>query len=272
MRETIINDTKVRAAVWLHKFSGQSHRPHNHDELEVNLVTQGYATYLVDDQVFELFEGTLIWLYPEQTHVLFGQSKDFEMLILVIRPEELQNICQSSDTIHLLQARPTNPFCKRLAPPSARIHVEFCHRLLLLKDARDLLNAGLAYAVLLLWKAFQDADRILPINRLSPIVQKAAQTISEDLDYESLALMAKRLGVSPTRLGVIFRKQIGITMVEFKNQHRINRSLTMMSAEPERTLLSIALDCGFGSYTQFYRVFKSLLGVGPEQFRIRELD
>jgi hypothetical protein len=49
-----------------HEHRGTAPSPHRHDELEVNLVVRGLATYLLGDRRYDLGEGTLAWLFTER--------------------------------------------------------------------------------------------------------------------------------------------------------------------------------------------------------------
>jgi AraC-like DNA-binding protein len=69
--------------------------------------------------------------------------------------------------------------------------------------------------------------------------------------------------MSPAHLSRLFKSQIGTTIVDFRNQQRFERFIRLRESGDAATLTRAALDAGFGSYPQFYRVFKRLTGVGP---------
>ncbi|OQX70164.1 MAG: hypothetical protein B6A08_01425 [Sorangiineae bacterium NIC37A_2] len=77
--------------------------------------------------------------------------------------------------------------------------------------------------------------------------------------------LAKRLGLSPSRLTALFREQMGVSIVEYRNRLRIERFFTLV-APGGGNLLQAALDAGFGSYAQFHRVFRDLLGTTPKEY------
>jgi AraC-like DNA-binding protein len=77
--------------------------------------------------------------------------------------------------------------------------------------------------------------------------------------------LAKRFAVSPTKLGHIFNEEMGVGLVEYKNRLRIERFLTLV-APGGGNLMQAALDAGFGSYAQFHRVFRELLGATPREY------
>ena len=58
---------------------------------------------------------------------------------------------------------------------------------------------------------------------------------------------------------------MGVSLVEYKNRLRIERFLTLV-APGGGNLMQAALDAGFGSYAQFHRVFRNLLGATPKEY------
>jgi transcriptional regulator GlxA family with amidase domain len=77
--------------------------------------------------------------------------------------------------------------------------------------------------------------------------------------------LAKRFAVSPTKLGHVFNEEMGIGLVDYKNRLRVERFLTLV-APGGGNLMQAALDAGFGSYAQFHRVFRELLGATPREY------
>lgn len=77
--------------------------------------------------------------------------------------------------------------------------------------------------------------------------------------------LAKRFGLSPSRLTRTFKEEMGVPLVEYRNRLRIERFFTLV-APGGGNLLQAALDAGFGSYAQFHRVFRELLGTTPREY------
>lgn len=77
--------------------------------------------------------------------------------------------------------------------------------------------------------------------------------------------LGKRFGVSASKLTQVFRDEMGVSLVEYKNRLRIERFFTIV-APGGGNLMQAALDAGFGSYAQFHRVFRELLGATPKEY------
>ena len=85
--------------------------------------------------------------------------------------------------------------------------------------------------------------------------------------WRELAELARQAGLSPSRLSRLFRAQTGVSLVEYRNQQRLERFLRLYRQGRRWSMLAAALTAGFGSYPQFHRVFKRLMGSGPAEYR-----
>lgn len=62
-----------------------------------------------------------------------------------------------------------------------------------------------------------------------------------------------------------FRRQVGVSLVDYRNRIRVERFLGLVE-QGGGNLLAAALEAGFGSYAQFHRVFRHLLGAMPKEY------
>ena len=156
--------------VWHYRPDGSRHTPHHHEELEINLVTQGTAAYLLGDRRYELRRHTLVWLFPDQEHALLDQSPDHAMWIGVFTPRLLRQVCTTLSTQTLCAADPDGWYCKaagrgrRPAPGRAFGGGGWPPR----KVTSRLHNAGLGFAALSAWAAYGRAGDGVPRLRRPP--------------------------------------------------------------------------------------------------------
>src|SRR5690606_28744682 len=80
----------------------------------------------------------------------------------------------------------------------------------------------------------------------SPLVERVLQAVSEDLPMTGEQL-AMELGVSPGHLARSFRREMGLSLVDYRNRRRIDRFFDAISrAGGNVNLLDAALEAGFG--------------------------
>jgi AraC-like DNA-binding protein len=95
------------------------------------------------------------------------------------------------------------------------------------------------------------------------LAQRAVRALERD-PVVTGERIAQEMGISPGHLARTFKSEMGISLVEYRNRLRIERFLRAVQSGNE-SLLRAALDAGFGSYAQFFRVYRKLLGSTPRE-------
>lgn len=83
----------------------------------------------------------------------------------------------------------------------------------------------------------------------------------------SLANISSFANINPNSICNMFRKDLGLTYLDYVNQLRLKRSMELLLAPEDRTVHEIAILVGYKSERQFFRVFKGHVGTTPQQFR-----
>ncbi len=166
----------------------------------------------------------------------------------------------------LLQTEPSGEFCRRLAEKDVGRLEDILIELADASDQLSLLNAGLSYSLLYAWRCFERASDV-PVRDVHPAVERAARLLRDSPESLSLEKLAHQAGLSATRLSRLFKEQTGSALVDFRNRQRVERFLHIYGTGQRVTMLDAALEAGFGSYPQFHRVFKRMMGHSPMQFR-----
>lgn len=99
---------------------------------------------------------------------------------------------------------------------------------------------------------------------LSDGVVAVLRRIRADASIPSSGL-AKGTGMTARTLARRFHSEVGVSLVDYRNRVRVERFLGLVERRGGN-LLSAALDAGFGSYAQFHRTFRRLLGVTPSEY------
>jgi AraC-like DNA-binding protein len=268
MREELALRPAVDGRVVRHAAGSRLPRPHRHAELEVNLVVRGSASYLLGERRYELTPGTLTWLFPGQEHVLVDESPDHDLWWAVFRPRLVRRTATTPEMRVLLEHDPTGQFSRRLDAERAR-RLDRLLRELSAAEELDtaLLNAGLSYLLALAWRAFLDSDDTIEGVDVHPAVQTVARILRADPRAGDLPELARTAGLSPSHLSRLFKAQTGVTVSRFRNQQRIRRFTLLYRDGRHTTALAAALEAGFGSYAQFYRVFRAETGQRPTMAR-----
>ncbi len=81
-----------------------------------------------------------------------------------------------------------------------------------------------------------------------------------------LEQLVHHLGISESRLILLFKKNTGKTPVNYINQVKVNHAKDLL-LNSDRTIKETAFELGFQDEFYFSRVFKKLEGISPKDFR-----
>jgi methylphosphotriester-DNA--protein-cysteine methyltransferase len=124
----------------------------------------------------------------------------------------------------------------------------FCTLLATLLTIRESKRAGLALPA-------------KPIN--NALVRRALSALEDDLSISGERL-ARELGVSAGHLARSFKREMAMSLVDYRNRVRMARFFEAIQGEGDcRTLHGAARAAGFGSYAQFHRTYRKFHGAPP---------
>lgn len=106
----------------------------------------------------------------------------------------------------------------------------------------------------------------------SDTIHKAVRYIKENyMKKITLDDIAQHVYLSKPYLSKIFKEEMDITLVNYINQLRIDKSKSMLS-DPSLSLVDVANLVGFEEQSYFNKVFKSLTGISPGQYRKKRVN
>ena len=81
-----------------------------------------------------------------------------------------------------------------------------------------------------------------------------------------LASVAARFSYSEKYAGRVFKRETGMSFARYVNEKRLEEAEKQLR-ESDKSILEIALDCGFENVTYFNRLFKRKHGIPPGKYR-----
>lgn len=143
-----------------------------------------------------------------------------------------------------------SPSIENLSWPDFRISISIF-------DALDSLRK-----YILEWRRMQ--SRLLCTR---PEIVKSLQFIQLHLSAElTLDTIAEHVQLSPSYLGYLFKKEIGVSIVDFITEQRITLAKTLLSKGQYRNY-ELAEKVGFRSYPYFCTMFKKQTGMTPNEYK-----
>lgn len=102
-------------------------------------------------------------------------------------------------------------------------------------------------------------------------VTRARRFIRDNLgDRLTLEQVARSAGLSPHHFCKVFRKSVGINLVDYINRSRVEQARQML-LRPDARVSEVAFEVGYQSLSQFNRCFRGVTGESPTEYRRRLL-
>ena len=237
--------------------------PHLHLCTEILFLKRGAMMVTVGKEQFLLQQHGLVLVFPNQVHA-------YQTLTAEQETEYCMFICQQSLAGELAavlsERRPKHPILSQ-----EQISADALYALRgMEQEAR---GDGDPIALRSFFQLF--LSRVLAVMPLctpndgppADLAARMAAYVSEHFK-EPLTLgdLAAHLGVSKGHLSRVFSKTIGISYYAYINSLRVDHAKQLLRSSREN-ILTVGFDCGFDSQQTFNRVFKSVCGATPREYR-----
>lgn len=243
---------------------------HMHENLELTLITEGRMLYLVDGKCVEVGAGDVIF---------FGSYIPHAWIPDRTCPVNVVEITFKGDFTQRYKVA-DSPIDPRLAAGNLKCLVipagedETALRIRSIADELSAHAFGSRFAAalelnLVLLALLRRMGHLPDQSEqgLSTVIRTARDYIAAHLaENPGLTQIALAAYVTPHHLSYLFKKQMGIGIADYMNQQKILRTAELL-ADSELSILDIALQSGFTSKSNFYRVFKEYYGITPQQMR-----
>ena len=263
LRLALCRSAEVLGGVWYITAQCPSFPLHvEPDELEMNLVVAGSLRARAGDEEYELGPGDLLWLAPGHLHGLLRVSPDAALWVVSFRASLVEGLTVLDRTLG--SCRAGDRVC--LDAPRLQSLSRRCFQLLGLQRDPTRFNQALVELMLEAWRA----PTVSRSNTREPhpAVAKARRVLSGTSASWSLQGLSKQVGLSAFQLSRLFHEQTGVTLGHYANHQRVQRFVQLKAQHPKFTALETAFEAGFGSYPQFFRVFRAVTGWTPSEHEI----
>ncbi len=249
---------------------------HTDEDWELCYIASGGAHYRLGSEEFELEAGDMLVIGPDDPHACLGWRG--ERFVVIFRRPMLGKMrlpVRCGRALGLEVAGVRIPARTRIVP-WRRTAVEYLLDRLQeetfggQRAKPSMCSALLAQLLLELARSEterRDVSSAPPDAAARKVVERMAATVQADMANPwTLADLVRRSGYSSTQLGVLFRKATGLSPCQWVSQERIHRACHLL-AHSDETALQIGVDVGFGTRSQFHRVFRKITGTTPERYR-----
>ncbi len=243
---------------------------HRHDFYEVFYIISGEVSHLVNGQPQKLYEGDLIFLSPNDSH-MFCDVTAARCLRrdIMMSPEMFCSACnyispsfhdelfsEKIPTVYHISPKKVEAFEKKLTLAVVNSTVEPELSVQLMK----------AFTIELLNIFVQHKINITTTNQPKWLSELMTKFSSASYFNTDTADILKDYHYNISYLRRAFKAYTGFTMTEYRKKQQLEHAKLLLTSTNE-TIEKIAFSCGFNNVTYFYRYFKSEEGVSPKSYR-----
>lgn len=120
--------------------------------------------------------------------------------------------------------------------------------------------ATLSYAA----STLKDVDIEARLRKLDELMVATRLYQNENLN---LGMVAEAVELSSHQLSELINVHFGMSFSRYIREKRVREAKRLLASEPNASILSISLETGFKSQSNFYAAFKEIAGLSPGDYR-----
>lgn len=262
MKLVLCRGPELLGGAWYTTASCPAFPLHIEEELELNLAVSGTLTVFAGGERYVATRGDLVWLRPGYLHGLLECSADMVMWVVSARSGAV-------DAARLIDSNLGTGHAGELVHLGGDAFDELSQRCFdLLRAQREPNRFNALLVEFLVAAARARTEGSARPEDLHRAVERAGALLCTPCQPRwTLPRLAKRVGLSRYELSRLFHRQLGVTLVHYANHQRVQLFGRLYAERPHATTLQNALDAGFGSYSQFFRIFRGVTNLAPDEFR-----
>ena len=241
---------------------------HYHSELEVILIKSGSGMAYVDDKSYAVGEGDILFINSQQLHgIMASDMNNAEFIAVVFAPEFFGQLDAVANKYVM-------PVIKKSVYIPTFIEKDFqlydCILELAEKKGSELEELKIKRLMFKIWELL-----IIKSERCTACTYETGiEEIKTAIDYMKsnyvqkikLSKLAQLTNMSRVYFCKKFTQLAGITPIEYLIRIRIENSCHMLK-NTNMEIGTIAMECGFSSFSYYSKIFKRIMGCTPKEYR-----
>ncbi len=250
---------------------------HRHPNFEVHYISKGDFKLETSSYKKTVNQGTLILIPPKIYHSFTGISEGYERMSFEIRFIKRKNGAKLYENYKSLFERVTTPFIYNNAPRELDIAAEHMG---IVKSEEDIsgLRAVLNLVFIKICELLRErSDDIIEIPSASAQADPtdtdvafilASRYIKHNASrHITLSDIAKEVNLSERQVQRMLTIHLGEGFRVILSKTRIEDAKELLSNHPTISLEETAIKCGFSNYVSFWKQFKNIVGITPDEYK-----
>lgn len=251
---------------------------HRHSYFEIGYFIKGTGIYSVADRQYSINPGDIFIFSSNEMHKITQVDSDEVMELMNIhfeprylwKTEDDPFLKDNSGFFFSHSEKFENRLPRGTEETEAvkKFMLEIAEELHQKKDAYlSMVRSKLIYILVYLIRNFNYYQKSTGTENYSYIIS-AINYISEHCTENiTLSSIAEAINISPNYLSTIFRQSTGVPIWDYVTECRITLAMHQLDEHSNKTMLEIALLCGFNNTANFNRAFKKYAGLSPSEYK-----
>lgn len=249
---------------------------HWHSEFEISFIREGSAEFICGEDKFTSNEGDIIITQPNVLHSIYPCNNTRQVYDTLVFSSEMFGSSDSDRYINkcirplingsirlLTHITPKHHYYSELAVTIENIFS--CAK----GDTPQLDMLMRSELIKLFWLLETEAQTDIHSGEEGSVIRPALEYIAEHFSENiTVAQLASSVHLSESYFMFQFRKQVGLSAVEYITHFRIDTACRALIGT-KKNVLEIAYDCGFRNISNFNRQFRKITGCSPTEYRNR---
>jgi AraC-like DNA-binding protein len=253
-------------------------RPDHHNEVELNLLSRGWVTYLLGGSKVTLSAGQLGAFWASIPHQVIECADETEYFVVTIPfawflqfnlPDPFTQTLLKGEMVGEQLKGEIEGEIKRFTQwenDLARDRDEMQDIVLLELQARLRRMARYARQKRLIAPSTNDAHTNLQEGGLNKVEQMACTIAQRYLEPLTARAIGESVGLHPNYAMNLFKKAFGTTLTDHITHHRVSHAQRLLITTNDK-ILDVAMASGFNSLSRFNDAFRRNCGCTPREYR-----
>lgn len=252
---------------------------HFHPGIEIIYVHEGHGQIIIEQNVYPISPGTLIFVRPFQPHFLqmnITESNRYVRSLIKYEPDfflaylkpfpildQFHNyLCHAPVITQIQKFLDLNFFLRKYAE-------QFKKRIdsgVNLIERNTIFLLAFYQFIQPLWNHYSSISPSTFGD--DPTIVQIIKWIDKNFHQEfNLNALAKIIHLSPNHICYLFKKSTGYTITDFLTVRRMKHAATLLKTST-LAVHEIGQRCGYSNHSYFCQVFKKNIGMTPSQYRV----
>jgi len=259
----------------------KEHFPHTHDFIEIVYIYEGSGTHMINESIYPVKRGDLLFMNFNDVHS-YSTRTSMKYINCLINPEFLgEELINSENALDILTLAIFREFsdisgeiCPRISFQGAEMMEVEAILNFMIKEYRQKAPGYMpilkGYTNVLLAKIFRNfsksknADLTGNLDRITPgVLEYIEHNYNKKITLKELAMHSF---YNTSYFSTVFKECFGKTPLEYISEKRIEKAIELMK-ETNMSIEDICFHIGYSNRKHFYKIFRNLTGMTPNEYR-----